>query len=61
VRSDGYTRFHKAGRITAFQPHMHTRGRKRLTIDGSAAAHDGYPAAKQFSVFDRVSRDADTQ
>jgi hypothetical protein len=29
VRSDGYTRFHKAGRITAFQPHMHTRGRRQ--------------------------------
>ena len=29
VRSDGYTRFNKAGRITAFQPHMHTRGRRQ--------------------------------
>jgi hypothetical protein len=29
VRSDGYTRFNKAGRITAFQPHMHTRGKRQ--------------------------------
>ena len=29
MRSDGYTRFNKAGRITAFQPHMHTRGRRQ--------------------------------
>ena len=29
VRSDGYTRFHKPGRITAFQPHMHTRGKRQ--------------------------------
>lgn len=33
-----------------------TDGRS-LTIDGSAAAHDGYPTSKQFSVLDRVSRD----
>ena len=26
VRSDGYTYFHKAARITAFQPHMHALG-----------------------------------
>ena len=29
VRSDGYTRFNKPGRITAFQPHMHTRGKRQ--------------------------------
>ena len=29
-----------------------------LTIVGSAAAHDGYPATEHFSVFDRVSRGA---
>src|SRR2546425_262957 len=29
VRSDGYQRFHTAGRITAFQPHMHTRGKRQ--------------------------------
>lgn len=29
VRSDGYTRFNKAGKITAFQPHMHTRGKRQ--------------------------------
>ena len=29
VRSDGYQRFHSAGRITAFQPHMHTRGKRQ--------------------------------
>ena len=29
VRSDGYTRFNKAGTITAFQPHMHTRGKRQ--------------------------------
>ncbi len=29
VRSDGYTRFNKPGKITAFQPHMHTRGRRQ--------------------------------
>ena len=29
VRSDGYQRFNKAGRITAFQPHMHTRGKRQ--------------------------------
>jgi hypothetical protein len=27
VRSDGYTRFNKPARITAFQPHMHIRGK----------------------------------
>ena len=27
-----------------------------LTIAGSAAAHDGYPATEHFSVFDRVSQ-----
>ena len=29
VRSDGYTRFNKPGKITAFQPHMHTRGKRQ--------------------------------
>ena len=29
VRSDGYQRFNKAGKITAFQPHMHTRGKRQ--------------------------------
>ena len=29
VRSDGYTRFNKPGRISAFQPHMHTRGKRQ--------------------------------
>jgi hypothetical protein len=29
VRHDGYTRFTKAARITAFQPHMHTRGKRQ--------------------------------
>ena len=29
VRSDGYTRFNKPGRLTAFQPHMHTRGKRQ--------------------------------
>ena len=29
MRSDGYTRFNKPGRITAFQPHMHTRGKRQ--------------------------------
>ena len=27
VRSDGYTRFNRPARITAFQPHMHIRGK----------------------------------
>ncbi len=27
VRSDGYTRFDSAGMLTAFQPHMHARGK----------------------------------
>ena len=27
VRTDGYTRFNKPARITAFQPHMHIRGK----------------------------------
>ena len=29
VRSDGYTRMNKPGKLTAFQPHMHTRGKKQ--------------------------------
>jgi hypothetical protein len=29
VRTDGYQRFHTAGKITAFQPHMHTRGKRQ--------------------------------
>lgn len=29
VRSDGYTRMNLPGKLTAFQPHMHTRGRKQ--------------------------------
>jgi hypothetical protein len=29
VRSDGYQRFNQAGKITAFQPHMHTRGKRQ--------------------------------
>jgi len=29
VRSDGYTHFNKPGRLTAFQPHMHTRGKRQ--------------------------------
>jgi hypothetical protein len=29
VRSDGYTRFNKPGKLTAFQPHMHTRGKRQ--------------------------------
>jgi hypothetical protein len=29
VRSDGYTRFNQPGKITAFQPHMHTRGKRQ--------------------------------
>jgi hypothetical protein len=29
VRSDGYQRFNKSGKITAFQPHMHTRGKRQ--------------------------------
>jgi len=29
VRSDGYQRFNRAGKITAFQPHMHTRGKRQ--------------------------------
>ncbi len=29
VRSDGYQRFNMSGRITAFQPHMHTRGKRQ--------------------------------
>jgi hypothetical protein len=33
---------------------------QNLTIAGSATAHDGYPAADQFSVFDRVSGDGET-
>ena len=32
---------------------------QNLTIAGSAAAHDGYRASEQFSVFDRVSGDVD--
>ena len=30
---------------------------QNLTIAGSSAAHDGYPATEHFSVFDRVSGD----
>lgn len=33
---------------------------QNLTIAGSAAAHDGYPATERFSVFDRVPGDFDT-
>ena len=29
MRSDGYTRFNKPGKLTAFQPHMHTRGKRQ--------------------------------
>ncbi len=34
---------------------------ENLTIEASAAAHDGYPATGQFSVFDRVSGNIDSR